>query len=113
MTRQEQDDSACRSQNIAEAAIKGWRFEDKILLLQSKQKKKIVVDTDRHPIFDTSMKTLTKLKLAFKKNGAVTAGNVFSINDAAYDMVLMSKEKIVIKPMDKILGYNPMMLSLE
>ena len=109
ITRQEQDEFACRSQNRAEAAIKSGRFKDEIVPVTIKTKKgEIVIDTDEHPIFGTTMETLARLKPAFKKDGTVTAGNASGINDAASALVVMSKEKaeeLGIKPMATILGY--------
>ena len=72
------------------------------------KKGEIVVDTDEHPTFGTTMESLARLKPAFKKDGTVTAGNASGINDAASAVVLMSKEKaheLGIKPMAKVLGY--------
>ena len=109
ITRQEQDEFACRSQNRAEAAIKSGRFKDEIVPVTIKTRKgEIVVDTDEHPTFGTTMETLARLKPAFKKDGTVTAGNASGINDAASALVVMSKEKaeeLGVKPMAKILGY--------
>lgn len=109
ITREEQDEFACRSQNRAEAAIKSGRFKDEIVPVTIKTKKgEIVVDTDEHPTFGTTMESLDRLKPAFKKDGTVTAGNASGINDAASAVVLMSKEKaheLGIKPMAKVLGY--------
>lgn len=109
ITREEQDEFACRSQNRAEAAIKSGRFKDEIVPVTVKTKKgEIVIDTDEHPTFGTTMETLSKLRPAFKKDGTVTAGNASGINDAASAVVLMSKEKAAelgITPMAKILGY--------
>lgn len=109
ITREEQDEFACRSQNRAEAAIKSGRFKDEIVPVTIKTKKgETVVDTDEHPTFGTTMESLAKLKPAFKKDGTVTAGNASGINDAASAVVLMSKEKadeLGIKPMAKVLGY--------
>ena len=109
ITRQEQDEFACRSQNRAEAAIKSGRFKDEIVPVTVKTRKgEIVVDTDEHPTFGTTMETLARLKPAFKKDGTVTAGNASGINDAASALVVMSKEKaeeLGVKPMAKILGY--------
>ncbi|WP_028330349.1 acetyl-CoA C-acetyltransferase [Brachyspira alvinipulli] len=109
ITRQEQDEFACRSQNRAEAAVKSGRFKDEIVPVTIKTKKgEIVIDTDEHPTFGTTMETLAKLKPAFKKDGTVTAGNASGINDAASAVILMSKEKadkLGVKPMAKVLGY--------
>lgn len=109
ITRQEQDEFACRSQNRAEAAVKSGRFKDEIVPVTIKTKKgEIVVDTDEHPTFGTTMESLGRLKPAFKKDGTVTAGNASGINDAASAVVVMSKEKadeLGIKYMAKVLGY--------
>lgn len=124
ITRQDQDEFSARSQQRAEAAIKGGRFKDEIVPVEIPQRKgdPIVVDTDEYPKFGTTVESLAKLKPAFKKDGTVTAGNASGINDGAAAVVVMSKEKaeeLGIKPLativsfasagvdPKIMGYGP------
>lgn len=111
ISREEQDELACASENRAEKAIKSGRFKDEIVPVLVPQRKKdpILVDTDEHPRFGTTMEALSKLRPAFKKDGTVTAGNASGINDGAAALVIMSKEKadeLGIKPLATIVSYG-------
>ena len=111
ITREELDEFSVKSQNKAEAAIKGGKFKDEIVPVVIPQKKgdPIVFDTDEHPRFGSSLEAMSKLKPAFKKDGGVvTAGNASGINDSAAALVVMSAEKAAelgITPLCKIVSY--------
>jgi acetyl-CoA C-acetyltransferase len=109
ITRQEQDEFALASQTKAEAAIKGGKFKDEIVPVTIKTRKgDTVVDTDEHPIFGTTMETLSKLRPAFDKEGTVTAGNASGINDGAAAMVLMTAENAAkrgVEPLARIVSW--------
>jgi len=111
ITREEQDKFALESQKRAEKAIKSGRFKDEIIPVEIPQRKgdSIVVDTDEHPRFGTTIEGLSKLRPAFKKDGTVTAGNASGINDGAAALVLVSKEKaeeLGVKPLATIVSYG-------
>ncbi len=111
ITREEQDEFSAKSQNKAEAAIKGGKFKDEIVAVAVPQPKgeAALFDTDEFPRFGTTKETLAKLKPAFKKDGTVTAGNASGINDAAACVLLMSEEKAKekgIEPMAIIKSYG-------
>jgi len=110
ITREEQDEFALNSQLRTEEAIKSGRFKDEIVPVEVPQRKKdpIIVDTDEHPRFGSTMEAMTKLRPAFKKDGTVTAGNASGINDGAAALIIMSKEKadeLGIKPLANIIAY--------
>ena len=110
ITREEQDNFALQSQLKAEKAVKSGRFKDEIVPVVIPQRKgePIIVDTDEHPRFGTTLEALAKLKPAFKKDGTVTAGNASGINDGAAAVLLMSKEKadeLGIKPLATIVSF--------
>ncbi|EOC99981.1 acetyl-CoA C-acetyltransferase [Caldisalinibacter kiritimatiensis] len=110
ISREDQDKFALVSQQRAEKAIKEGRFKDEIVPVEVPQRKgePIVVDTDEHPRFGTTMEKLAKLRPAFKKDGTVTAGNASGINDGSAILVLMSKEKaeeLGVKPLVTIKSY--------
>jgi acetyl-CoA C-acetyltransferase len=94
ITRREQDEFAAHSQQKAEKAIKEGKFKDEIVPIRIKQRKgeDMVFDTDEHPRFGTTAKTLSKLKPVFKDDGTVTAGNSSGINDGAAATLVVSKE---------------------
>lgn len=111
VSRADQDDCALRSQNKAEAAIKGGRFVDEIVPVHVPQRKgdPLVFDTDEHPRFGTTLEALQKLPPAFRKDGTVTAGNASGINDGAAIIVVMSEERagaLGLTPMTVIRGYG-------
>ncbi len=110
LNREELDAFSAASQNKAEAAIKSGRFKDEIVPVVIPQKKgdPIVFDTDEYVKFGSTVEKLAGLKPAFKKDGAVTAGNASGINDGAAAFVVMSKEKaeaLGLKPLCTIKSY--------
>jgi acetyl-CoA C-acetyltransferase len=91
ISREDQDEFACWSQNKAEAAMKAGRFADEIVPVTIKGRKgDTVVDTDEFPRHGTTLEGLAKLRPAFTKDGSVTAGNASGINDGAAALVMMS-----------------------
>jgi len=111
ISREEQDEYALLSTQRALHAIQeGW-FKDEIVPVEIKTKKGTVVfDTDEHPMANTSLEALAKLKPAFKKDGTVTAGNASGLNDAGSSMVLMAAEtakKMGLKPMARVVASAP------
>lgn len=110
LTREEQDEFALASQLKAEEAINSGRFKDEIVPVEVPQRRgePIVVDTDEHPRFGSTIEGMQKLRPAFKKDGTVTAGNASGINDGAAALVIMSKEKaeeLGVKPLATIKSY--------
>lgn len=95
ISREEQDQFSATSQNRAEAAINGGKFEEEIVPVVIPQKKgdPVVIKQDEFPRFGTTPEALAKLRPAFKKDGTVTAGNASGINDGAAAVVVMSKQK--------------------
>ncbi len=111
ITRQEQDEFALMSHQRAVKAIeKGW-FKDEIVPVEVKTRKGTVVfDTDEHPMADTSLEKLGKLRPAFKKDGTVTAGNASSLNDGGSALIMMDAEaakKKGIQPLARVVASAP------
>ena len=91
ISREDQDEFACWSQNKTEAAMKAGRFADEIVPVTIKGRKgDTVVDTDEFPRHGTTLEGLAKLRPTFTKDGSVTAGNASGINDGAAALVMMS-----------------------
>jgi len=109
ISRQEQDEFACASQNKAEAAQKAGKFADEIVPYTIKSKKgDTVVDADEYPRHGTTLEMLAGLRPAFDKEGTVTAGNASGINDGAAMVMLMSVSKakaLGLKPLATIKSY--------
>lgn len=108
ITREECDQLALTSHTRALAAIAAGHFKREIVPFEIKTRKgSVMFDTDEHPIPDSTMDTLGKLKPVFKKDGVVTAANASGINDGAAAAILMSEEKA------KELGLKPMMKLID
>ncbi|TYO98057.1 acetyl-CoA C-acetyltransferase [Desulfallas thermosapovorans] len=110
VSREEQDEWALRSHQLAISAMESGRLKDEIVPVQIPQKKgdAKVVDTDEGPRRDTSLEALRKLPPVFDPKNTVTAGNAPSVNDGAGALVIMSGEKareLGKKPMATILGH--------
>ena len=109
ISRQEQDEFACASQNKAEAAQKAGKFVDEITPYTIKSKKgDITVEVDEYPRHGTTIESMTGLRPAFDKEGTVTAGNASGINDGAAMVMLMSASKAAqlgLKPLAKIKAF--------
>lgn len=95
ITRQEQDEFALMSQTRTREAVESGRFDDEIVPVEVKQRRKtILVERDEHYTPDCNMEILGKLRPAFKPDGGtVTAANASGINDGASATVLMSESK--------------------
>jgi acetyl-CoA C-acetyltransferase len=95
ITRDQQDEFACASQNKAEAARRDGRFQDEIAPVTIKGRKgDTVVDRDEFIREGVEVASLAGLKPAFKRDGGtVTAGNASGLNDGAAALVLMSREE--------------------
>jgi acetyl-CoA C-acetyltransferase len=94
ISRQEQDEFACNSQNKAEKAINNGAFKNEITSVTVPNKKgEIVVDKDEFPRAGVTIEALSQLRPAFDKEGTVTAGNSSGINDGAAVVLLMSSEE--------------------
>ena len=95
LTREQLDEFSAQSQQRAEAAITGGRFEDEIVAIEIPQRKgdPIVFNTDEHYTPGTTAEGIARLKPAFKPDGGVvTAANASGLNDGAAAVVVTSKD---------------------
>jgi len=103
ITRDEQDRFACKSQEKALKAQKEDKFKDEIVDFKIKSKKaEINFNKDEHPRDSANIKSLSRLKPVFKKNGTVTAGNASGINDGAAAVILMSDTEAKKKKIQRL-----------
>ena len=94
-TREEQDEYAAKSHELAAAAIKEGRFADEIVPVSIPQRKgdPIVFSEDEGVRPGTTGESLGRLKPAFRKDGTITAGNASQISDGAAAVVVMTRAK--------------------
>ncbi|MFD1416866.1 thiolase family protein [Oceanobacillus jeddahense] len=101
ISREEQDQFADRSQQLAQNAIDKEVFKKEIVPYNvSTRKETKIFDTDEHPR-KTSLEKLLTLRPVFKAGGTVTAGNSSGRNDGASALLLMSEEQALKN------GYQP------
>ena len=110
VTREQQDAFAAASQQKAEAAQRGGRFNDEIVPFTiSTRKGDIVFDADEFPRHGTTAESLGGLRPAFEKDGTVTAGNASGLNDGAAAVLMMSAKKadqLGLQPLARIKAYS-------
>jgi acetyl-CoA C-acetyltransferase len=94
ITRQEQDEFAARSHQLAAAAIKDGVLAEEITPVSIPQRRgePLIVDTDEGVRADTTGDSLAALRPAFAPDGTITAGSASQISDGACAVVVMSAE---------------------
>lgn len=94
ISREEQDEFAMRSQQLAHDAISSGKFEKEIVPYEVRERKSVkTFAIDEHPRL-SSLEKLGSLKPVFKENGSVTAGNSSGRNDGASAVILMSEDAV-------------------
>jgi acetyl-CoA C-acetyltransferase len=91
VTRQDMDEFAVRSQNLAENAIAEGFWEREITPVTTPDG--TVVSKDDGPRAGTTLEGISGLKPVFRPDGRVTAGNACPLNDGAAAVVVMSDTK--------------------
>jgi acetyl-CoA C-acetyltransferase len=109
ISRSMMDELAVESHRRAAAAIADGKFKSLIVpVVIASKKGDVSFDTDEHVKPGTTMETLAKMRAAFKKDGAVTAGNASGINDGAGAVVLASADAVKsgnLKPIARLVSY--------
>jgi acetyl-CoA C-acetyltransferase len=96
-TRQEQDEYAARSHQLAAAAWKDGVFADEVVPVSIPQRKgdPLQFSEDEGIRANTTAESLAGLKPAFRKDGTITAGSASQISDGAAAVVVMNRDKAV------------------
>jgi acetyl-CoA C-acetyltransferase len=102
--REDMDEFAVRSQNLAVEARESGFFDREIVGVETPEG---VVEKDDGPRPGTTKEKLAELKPAFREGGTVTAGNSCPLNDGAAAVLLTSDEKakeLGVKPRARIIA---------
>jgi acetyl-CoA C-acetyltransferase len=91
ISRDEQDEFGCRSQNLAEKAIANGFWEREIVPVEVPDGRIVAKDDGPRP--GVTMGALASLQPVFRPNGTVTAGNCCPLNDGAAAVLVMSDQK--------------------
>ena len=110
ITREEQDEFSYHSHMKAVAAIEQGLFKDEIVPVTIKDKKKgeIILGTDEIPRKDTTVESLAKLPVIFKKDGTITAGSSSALCDAGSAVMVADSgwaKAQGLKPLAEIVSY--------
>ena len=100
VSRQEMDEFAARSQNLAEKAIANGFWEKEITPVTTPDGVEISVDDCPRP--GVTVEGMAGLKPVFRPDGLITAGNACPLNDGAAAVIVMSDTKA------KELGITPL-----
>ncbi|MDK3258708.1 acetyl-CoA C-acetyltransferase [Blastococcus capsensis] len=91
VTREEMDEFAVRSQNLAEESIDNGFWEREIVPITTPDG--TVVTKDDGPRPGTTLEGISGLKPVFRPDGRITAGNACPLNDGASAVIVMSDTK--------------------
>lgn len=109
INRQQQDEFAAQSQNLAENAQNEGKFLEEIVSVPVQVRKDTVtVDKDEYLKHGTTVDGLGKLRACFIKDGTVTPGNASGINDSAAAVLLASGDEVQkrnLKPLAKVVAF--------
>ena len=114
ITREEQDEFAVRSQNLAEKAIANGFWQREIIPVTLPDGSVVTADDGPRP--GTTIEKVAALKPVFRPDGTVTAGNCCPLNDGAAAVVVMSDIKAAelgITPLARIVSSGVTALSPE
>jgi acetyl-CoA C-acetyltransferase len=100
VSRQEMDEFAARSQNLAEKAIANGFWEKEITPVTTPDGAQVSADDGPRP--GVTVEGMAGLKPVFRPDGLVTAGNACPLNDGAAAVIVMSDTKA------KELGLTPL-----
>ena len=114
ISRQEMDEFAVRSQNLAEKSTANGFWAREITPVTTPDG--AVVSTDDSPRAGTTYEAVASLKPVFRPDGRVTAGNACPLNDGAAAVVIMSDTKakeLGLRPLARIVSTGVSALSPE
>jgi acetyl-CoA C-acetyltransferase len=100
VSREEMDEFAARSQNLAEKAIANGFWEKEITPVTTPEGNEVTKDDG--PRAGVTVEGMAGLKPVFRPDGLITAGNACPLNDGAAAVVVMSDTKA------KELGLTPL-----
>jgi len=118
VSREDQDAFALRSHQRAAAAIKAGKFEEETVPVPVKEKwvdeygvvheSEKLFKVDEGVRYDTSLKSLARLRPVFKVKGTVTAGNSSQTSDGAAAVIVMSLKRakeLGLEPKARFVGF--------
>ncbi len=114
VTREEMDEYAVRSQNLAVANQERGFFAEEITPYTKADG--TVVANDDGPRPGTTLEKLSELKPVFRPDGSVTAGNACPLNDGAAAVVVMSEQRLSqlgLEPLARIVSTGVSALNPE
>lgn len=111
ITRQQLDEFAVRSHQLAHEATEAGRFAEETVPVELPGRKGQVTIFDRDESIrsDTTLDVLARLRPAFRDDGIVTAGNSPGLSDGAAALVVASREYAEghgHRPLARIAGYG-------
>jgi len=108
LSREEQDEFAIRSYQLAQEAVKGGVFADEITpVIKKGRAGDVEVSQDEEP-FKVDFAKLPQLRPVFKKDGTITAANASTINDGAAFTLLAGRaalKRCKLTPKARIVSY--------
>ncbi len=122
ISREQQDEFAVRSHQLAAAALDAGKFKDEVVPFTVRareletdakgrgriRERELVFEVDEGVRRDTSLEGLAKLRPAFHAKGTVTAGTSSQMSDGAAAALVMSRERaeaLGLQPLARFVAY--------
>lgn len=109
ISRQEQDDFATQSYELAKTAQNKGYFKEELCPVEIKSRKgSITVEEDEEPK-KAKLEKIPNLRPAFDKEGSITAANASKLNDGGAAFVLANQDCVTkqnLKPLAKIISHG-------
>jgi acetyl-CoA C-acetyltransferase len=111
ISRERQDEFSARSHQLAAAAIASGKFGEEIVPVSVAQRKgdPLMIATDEGVRGETTAASLATLRVAFDKEGTITAGNASQISDGAAAVLVMSADRAAqlgLTPIGELVSYG-------
>jgi len=111
ISREEQDQFALRSHQLAQKATDSGRLAKEICAIEIPQRKgdPVNVTQDEAIRGDTSLDKLSSLRPVIDTQGSITAGNAPGINDGASALLIMTHDQakaLGLQPLARIVSYG-------
>ncbi len=114
VSREEMDEFALRSQELAVASQANGFFEREIIPVTRPDG--VIVTTDDGPRAGTTLEKLASLQPVFREGGSITAGNACPLNDGSAAVIVMSDTRaraLGITPLARIVSSGVSALNPE
>lgn len=109
ISRQEQDEFAIQSYELAQTAQNKNYFKEELCSVEIKNRKASIIVTEDEEPKKAKLEKIPNLRPAFDKEGTITAANASKLNDGGAAFILANQDCVTkqnLKPLAKIISHG-------